>query len=101
MANKSPILEYVTISRQPRRAMTSIWIAVAIILFSAVVLNWDDPFQSVGNEKPVRIATVAGFLGIVVAIRDMSKWKDSILPTIGLLMNIVAMLAAWTFQPYI
>ncbi len=69
--------------------------------FSAFVLIWDDPFQSMGNEKPVRISLVAGTLGILVAVRDMLKWKNSRLPFIGLVLNVLAMLGAAILLPYI
>jgi hypothetical protein len=83
------------------RGLASIWIAVAIMAFTAIVLVWDDPFQSMGNEKPVRISFFAGILGILVAARDMLRWKKSKLPFVGLLLNLLAILGASILLPYI
>lgn len=101
MKNEAPILEYSPPDQGRPRGATSIWIAVAIIAFTALVFFVDHPFQSVGNEKPVRISFFAGILGILVAARDMTKWKNSKRPLVGLVLNVLAILGASILLPYI
>jgi hypothetical protein len=99
--NETPILEYSPPESVEVRGLASIWIAVAVFAFTAAVLVWDDPFQSMGNEKPVRVSFFAGTLGVLIAIRDLSKAKTSTLPLVGLLLNVLAILAASVLLPYI
>ena len=85
-----------------RYAIASIAIALAVILFSLGVVVWDDPFQSMGNERPLRIATAAGFLGMFLALRALcDPNRELILAKTGLVLNVLAILGAWVFVPYI
>jgi hypothetical protein len=99
--NKNPIPEHSPPTQKQIRGLVSIWIAIAIMAFTALVLFWDDPFQSMGNEKPVRISIVAGILGMLVAVSDMSEWKKSKLPRVGLVLNVLAIFGATILLPYI
>ena len=107
MSRRDPALEYSPPPQRMPGGLASIWIAVAVAVWCAVELKWDDPFQSVGNAKATRVATAAGVLGILVAVRDLSRAQASgiaganELPAIGLGFNIVTLLAAWTFLPYL
>jgi hypothetical protein len=85
-----------------RYAIAPVCMSVAVFLFSAVVLFWDDPFESMSNQKPIRIGTAAGILGIILAIGAMSdQTKKQSLAITGLVLNVLAILAAWLFLPYI
>jgi hypothetical protein len=85
-----------------RYAIASVGTALAIILFSLEVIVFNDPFKSMGNEKPLRIATAAGLLGILLATRAMcDPNRDLILAKTGMLVNALAIIGAWIFVPYI
>jgi hypothetical protein len=104
MDSPKPVLEYSSPARGASGGLASIWIAVAVAVWCAVVMKWDDPFRSMGNEKAVRIATAAGALGILVAIRDMSRARAAGIESngfaaLGLILNVLAVLASWTFLP--
>lgn len=80
--------------------IASVCMALAIIAFSAGVLIWDDPFQSMGNDKPVRIGLTAGLLGIVLAIRALcDSNRKHILGTVGIMLNLMAMAGTAFFVP--
>ena len=82
--------------------IASVCVAAAVILFTVGVGVWGDPFQSMGNEKPVRIGIMAGILGIILAIRAKCDGNSrQILADIGLWLNMLAIVAAWGFLPYI
>ena len=98
---QKPILEYSSPPGERTRGLASIWIAAAIMAFTAVVVVWGDPFQSRGNEKPFLISVVAGVLGVFVGLRDRARCKPSKAPMIGILLNALAILAASFFLPYI
>ena len=101
MEKNNTILERSPPTQRRIRGMVSIGIAVAIMAFTAFVFIWDDPFQSIGNEKPTLISMIAGVVGILVAVSDMSEWKRSKLPSVGLVLNVLAVLAAMVLLPYL
>ncbi len=80
--------------------IASVCLALAIFLFSLVVLFLGDPFDSDFNSKPVRIGITAGILGMLLAVRALQDPnKKLILAQTGLLLNCLAILSVWNFLP--
>lgn len=85
-----------------RSAIASICMGLAILLFTAFVLLWGDPFESPGNEKPCRIAVVAGVVGIILAAWGAAdKRCKQRLVVDGILLNTFSMFFASVALPYI
>lgn len=74
--------------------------ATAIYGFSTLVGFVDDPFFSLGNEKPIRIATTAAILGIFLALRSMQVAKrKQRLAVLGLALNFCAIVVVSILLP--
>lgn len=102
---KPPKLDYETPTLRrghSRYTLASICMGVAVLLFTAFVLVWDDPFESQGNEKPARIAVVAGILGIILAARGgVDTQRDQRVVVEGILLNVVAIVLATVLLPHL
>lgn len=80
--------------------IASLCMGVAVLLFTAFVLVWDDPFKSQGNAKPVRIALAAGILGIILAVRGgVDTQRDQRVVVEGILLNVGAIVFATFVLP--
>ena len=106
MDSPQPVLEYSPPTVRYRGGGTSIWIGVAIAMWCAFVLGWGDPFHSDWNEKAIRFFNADGVVGMLVAVRDLSRAKAMGVraarqPTIGLTLSALATLASWILLPYI
>jgi hypothetical protein len=99
--NPKPVIEYATAPKPQKGSPASIWIAATIFAFTLFVFFIDDPFQSMGNAKPMRICITAGILGMLVAVKDLSKQRSARLSVIGIVLNAIAMLAALIMLPYV
>lgn len=101
--SEPPRLHYETPERRRRQspyAIASICMGIAVLVFTAFVLGWDDPFQSRGNEKPARICVVAGVLGILLGARGAADSdRDQRLVKEGILLNLVAIVVATVLLP--
>jgi hypothetical protein len=87
-----------------RFAIASICMAAVDYLFIALAGPplYISPFESMGNEKEMKVATVAAVLGVVLAIRAMQDPKHKRgLAILGLVLNGLAIPAAWVFLPYL
>jgi small basic protein len=104
--NDQQKLDYATPGKAARHSpfgIASVGMAITILLFSIATFIWDDPiFQSEGNEKAVRVAMAAGLLGIVLGIRAACDTdRKQTLAITGFWLNVLAIVAALLFLPYI
>jgi hypothetical protein len=84
--------------------IASVCLAITLFLFVIGVLLLQnfriDPFDSMGNEKQIRIGTVAAILGILLGVRALGDpIRKQILGIVGLCLNSAALLAVWVCLP--
>jgi hypothetical protein len=86
-----------------RFGITSFCMAVVDYLFiTAAGFFGITPFESMGNEKETKVATIAAILGVLLAVRALQDSRHKqILAIVGLVLNGLAIPAAWLFLPYI
>jgi hypothetical protein len=82
-------------------------IGMAILVFLFVIVCGTEfldmsPFQSMGNEKELRVSCIAAVLGILLAVRDLSDpVSKGTLGVIGLIVNVMGLIAAWICLPFL
>lgn len=87
-----------------RFGIASVCVAAGAIIFGFVIGvlgNYGiDPFHSTGAEKQTTIASLAAIVGALLAVRAMQDVdRKKTLATLGLVLNILAFLAAITLTP--
>jgi small basic protein len=81
--------------------VASVCMAVAVYLFTiAAGFFGITPFESMGDQKEIKVAVMAAILGILLAIRGMqdSRYKQ-LLAVVGLVLNGLAIPAALFLLP--
>jgi hypothetical protein len=88
--------------RHSRFGVASVCLAAVDYLFiTAAGFFGISPFESMGNEKETKVATVAAILGVLLAVRAMQDSQHKrVLAIIGLVLNGLAIPAAWLLLPY-
>jgi hypothetical protein len=83
--------------------IASVCLAAVNYLFITAAGFFDiTPFESMGNEKETKVATIAAILGVFLAVRALQDpRRKQILAILGLVLNGLAIPAAWLFLPYI
>jgi len=85
--------------------IASMSVAIAVFLFvivSSTEFLDRSPFQSMGNEKEMRVSCLAAFLGLALGIRAMADpARKQILGVLGICLNPLVAFAALIFLPFI
>lgn len=87
-----------------RFGVASVCMAAAVWTFAILAAPpfLISPFESIGNEKETKVAIVAGTVGMLLAVRALQdSHHKQILAILGLVLNGLAILAAWAFLPYV
>lgn len=85
--------------------VASVCMAVAVFVFVFVCGTEfldKSPFQSMGNDKETGVSCIASILGMLLSARALSEpIHKRTLGTVGLCLNLLALLASMILLPYI